>query len=242
MAPAAVVAAAAVHDDVITWLSAALTYHDTCRDGLHEEVDGDGKDGRTVKAQMLGYLANLRERLSNSLAIFKAWGAPDGDVSGGVTVQKRLLLSSSSGGHGDLTFSAPRWVKHSDRRLLVAPTADIVPNMVVAKDGSGTHVSIGDAVEVAPAHSTRRVVIYIKAGVYSENVNVARNKTNLMLVGDGAGQTVVVERRSVGDGLRTFDTATISVSGDWFMLRATGLSVFHGSTSPVAFQMPTASL
>ncbi|CAD6240706.1 unnamed protein product [Miscanthus lutarioriparius] len=217
---AAGAAAADVHDDVMAWLSAALTYHDTCRDGLHEEVDADrggGKDGHTVKAQMLRSLANLREHLSNSLAIFKAQGAPDGDVAG-VTVQKRQLLSASSG-HGDLTFGAPRWVKHNDRRLLDAPTADIVPDMVVAKDGSGTHQSIGDAVEAAPVHSARRVVIYIKAGVYTENVSVARNKTNLVLVGDGAGQTVVVGRRSVGDGLRTFDTATLSVSGDGFMVR-----------------------
>ena len=52
-------------------------------------------------------------------------------------------------------FPAPRWVKHNDRRLLDAPTADIVPDMVVAKDGSGTHQSIGDAVEAAPVHSAR---------------------------------------------------------------------------------------
>ncbi|EES02180.1 hypothetical protein BDA96_03G005500 [Sorghum bicolor] len=215
-APAAA-AAAIAHDDVMTWLSAALTYHDTCRDGLHEEVDADGKDdGRAVKAQMLGSLGNLMEHLSNSLAIFKAWGAPV--VSGGLPVQKRQLLSARSG-HGDLTFPAPSWVKHSDRRLLEVPTGDMVPDMVVAMDGSGTHQRIGDAVEAAPVRSARRVVIYIKAGVYGENVKVARNKTNLMLVGDGAGQTVVVGRRSVADGLRTFDTATLSVSGDGFMMR-----------------------
>ncbi|CAD6233696.1 unnamed protein product [Miscanthus lutarioriparius] len=195
-APAAAVAAAAVHDDVMTWLSAALTYHDTCRDGLHEQVDADGKDGRAVKAQMLGYLANLREHLSNSLAIFKAWGAPpDGDVSGAVPVRKRQLLSASSG-HGDLTFPAP-----SQGRQRNAPEHR-------RRRGGCSR-----------AQRPRRVVIYIKAGVYSENVKVARNKTNLVLVGDGAGETVVVGRRSVGDGLRTFDTATLSVSGDGFMVR-----------------------
>jgi pectin methylesterase-like acyl-CoA thioesterase len=112
----------------------------------------------------------------------------------------------------------------------------------VAKDGSGTHVSIGDAVEAAPAHSTRRVVIYIKAGVYSENVKVARDKTNLMLVGAGAGQTVVVGRPTVGDGLRTFDTATLSVSGDGFMMRdlKTDLSAPHRPTGQLPTGFPNA--
>jgi hypothetical protein len=32
---------AGLHDDVMDWLGTALTYHDTCRDGLHEGVDAD---------------------------------------------------------------------------------------------------------------------------------------------------------------------------------------------------------
>jgi hypothetical protein len=86
---------------------------------------------------MLQYLTNLGEHLSNCLAIFKALGTTPGGgcISG---VHRRLLSSNKD----DVSFP-PRWVKHSDRRLLVPAAAD----MVVAKDGSGTHLSISDAVE-----------------------------------------------------------------------------------------------
>ncbi|KAG2585950.1 hypothetical protein PVAP13_5NG005900 [Panicum virgatum] len=194
--------AAAAHtndDDVMSWLSAALTYYDTCHDSLQQVGSDEDGDRRRVKAQMLEYLTNLGEHLSNSLAIFKALGTtPKVD--------------------DDVRFP-PRWVNHSDRRLLVAAAADMVPDMVVAKDGSGMHLSISDAVEAAPEYSSRRVVIYVTAGVYTENVMIGRAKTNLMLVGAGAGETEVVGWRSVQDGFKTFHTATVSVLGDGFMMR-----------------------
>jgi len=62
-------------------------------------------------------------------------------------------------------------------------------------------------------------VIYVTAGVYTENVMIERAKTNLMLVGAGAGETVVVGWRSVQDGFKTFHTATVSALADGFMMR-----------------------
>ncbi|KAL6627025.1 hypothetical protein ACP70R_030751 [Stipagrostis hirtigluma subsp. patula] len=206
-------------DDVMTWLSAALTYHDTCRDSLDEVGAGDDEDGR-IKPQMLQYLTDLGEHLSNSLAIFTARGRTDGDLSG-VPVHSQLhrrLLLANDDGINDVTFP-PRWVNHGDRRLLEAAAADIEPDMVVAKDGSGTHRKIRDAVRAAPEHSHRRVVIYVKAGVYVENVKVGIKKTNLMLIGDGVGRTVVVGYRSVHGKLTTFHTATLAVAGAGFIMR-----------------------
>ncbi|RLN23804.1 hypothetical protein C2845_PM07G40090 [Panicum miliaceum] len=90
----AAAAAANTDDDVMTWLSAALTYYDTCHDRLQQVGADDDKDRRRVKAQMLQYLTNLGEHLSNSLAIFKALGTttPGGGISG---VHRRLLLASN---------------------------------------------------------------------------------------------------------------------------------------------------
>jgi pectinesterase len=51
-------------------------------------------------------------------------------------------------------------------------------------------------------------VIHIKAGAYFENVEVIKKKTNLMLVGDGIGQTVVKASRNVVDGWTTFQSST----------------------------------
>ncbi|KAL5221609.1 hypothetical protein ABZP36_026322 [Zizania latifolia] len=202
-------------DDVMTWLSAALTNHDTCQDSLQEVVDGDDDDG-SIKPKMLGYLGNLGEHLSNSLAIFAARGRPGGDLSGVPVhnqLHRRLLASDND------NASFPRWVKHNDRRILQAAASEIEPDMVVAKDGTGTHRTINDAIKAAPERSHRRVVIYIKAGVYIENIKIGRKKTNLMLVGDGASKTVVVGHRSVYDNFTTFHTATLAVTGPGFIMR-----------------------
>ncbi|KAL6850231.1 hypothetical protein ACP4OV_020858 [Aristida adscensionis] len=198
-------------DDVMTWLSAALTFHDTCHESL-QEVGADDDEGGRIKPRMLEYLTDLGEHLSNSLAIFTARGRPDSGELSGVPVHnqlhRRLLAASDGDTISDVTFP-PRWVKHGDRRLLQAAAADIVPDMVVAKDGSGTHRKIRDAIKAAPEHSHRRVVIYVKAGVYFENVKVGRKKTNLMLIGDGAGKTVLIGYRSVRGNFTTFHTATL---------------------------------
>lgn len=199
-------------DDIMTWLSAALTSHDTCMDSLQEVGaggDAGDDDGGRIKPQMLGYLGNLGEHLSNSLAIFAARGRPGGELSD-VPVHNQLhrrLLTIDDDDDDDGSF--PRWVRHNDRRLLQAAAAEIEADMVVAKDGTGTHRKIRDAIKAAPEHSRRRVVIYVKAGVYTENVKIGSKKTNLMLVGDGAGKTVVVGYRSVHDNYTTFHTATL---------------------------------
>lgn len=52
-------------------------------------------------------------------------------------------------------------------------------------------------------------MIYIKAGAYFENVEVERNKTMLMFLGDGIGKTVVKAGRNVVDGFTTFRSATV---------------------------------
>lgn len=205
-------------DDIMTWLSAALTSHDTCMDSLQEVGAGDDDGGR-IKPQMLGYLGNLGEHLSNSLAIFAARGRPGGELSD-VPVHNQLhrrLLTIDDDDDDDGSF--PRWVRHNDRRLLQAAAAEIEADMVVAKDGTGTHRKIRDAIKAAPEHSRRRVVIYVKAGVYTENVKIGSKKTNLMLVGDGAGKTVVVGYRSVHDNYTTFHTATLAVAGAGFIMR-----------------------
>uniref|UniRef100_J3LBW4 Pectinesterase n=1 Tax=Oryza brachyantha TaxID=4533 RepID=J3LBW4_ORYBR len=115
----------------------------------------------------------------------------------------------------------PRWLTARDRRLLLGPAEPLVENadLVVAKDGTGTHRTISDAVKAAPERSERRTVIHVKAGRYDENVKVGRKKTNLVFVGDGKGVTVVSGGRSVADNYTTFHTATFAASGRGFMMR-----------------------
>nr|GEX03748.1 pectinesterase-like [Tanacetum cinerariifolium] len=101
----------------------------------------------------------------------------------------------------------PHWMSVKDRKLLQSGT--VIPNVVVAADGSGDHKTVAAAVEAAPKKSKTRYVIRIKAGVYRENVEVPKGKTNIMFIGDGRKNTIITASRSVkGTGHTTFESAT----------------------------------
>jgi pectinesterase len=88
-------------------------------------------------------------------------------------------------------------------------------NAVVARDNSGKYTSIQKAVSAAPKNSKTRWVIYVKAGVYYEQVQIPSGTTNLYLVGDGIGRTVITGNRNVGCncGVTTFQSATLGTYG-----------------------------
>ncbi|KAF5945596.1 hypothetical protein HYC85_015824 [Camellia sinensis] len=66
---------------------------------------------------------------------------------------------------------------------------------------------------------TNRFVIYIKAGVYNENVVIKRSMKNLMFIGDGIDATIVTGNKNTQAGSTTFRSATVGVSGDGFIAR-----------------------
>ncbi|KAJ1279019.1 hypothetical protein BS78_04G123400 [Paspalum vaginatum] len=201
----------AARDDALTWLSAALTNHDTCADGLAEA--GVAGDGAPHHARLAVARATVRDTLAMYAAETEtaAAAATDGDgARDGNNETKRGA------------WGLPRWLPARDRRLLQATTAALADSadFVVAKDGTGTHATITDAVKAAPECSERRTVIHVKAGRYDENVKVGMRKTNLVFVGDGKGVTVVAGSRSVaGNNYTTFRTATFAASGFGFMMR-----------------------
>ncbi|CAI0419331.1 unnamed protein product, partial [Linum tenue] len=94
-------------------------------------------------------------------------------------------------------------------------------DVVVAADGSGDYATVGAAVAAAPSKSSKRYIIRIKAGVYKENVEVGKGKTNIMFVGDNKETTIITGSRSVGDGFTTFSSATVGnyVVGQGFLAR-----------------------
>lgn len=144
--------------DVMTWLSAALTNQDTCAEGF-EGLSGAVRDQMVTRG-----LQDLSELVSNCLAIFAAVGG--GDDFAGVPIQnrrRRRLLGN--GEYGDEVGSGyPKWMSREERRLLDAPASKIQADIVVSKDGNGTVKTIEQAIKKAPEHSSRRIIIYIKAG------------------------------------------------------------------------------
>ncbi|KAL1807677.1 hypothetical protein ACET3Z_024667 [Daucus carota] len=183
-------------NDIQTWLSAALTDHQTCKNGF-------------LDFNLNSYLnsfpfaeTNISKFLSNSLAIHKATAATS--LSNAKNIKGRRLLN-----HHEF----PEWLTTADRKLLqAAPEADLV----VAQDGSGDYTTISEAVAASAQRSgSGRFVIYVKSGVYKENVEITMK--NLMLVGDGIDATVVTGSKNSQDGITTFKTATFATTGDGFI-------------------------
>ncbi|XP_011024825.1 PREDICTED: probable pectinesterase/pectinesterase inhibitor 34 [Populus euphratica] len=196
-------------EDVVTWLSAALTNQDTCNEGF-EGVNG------TVKDQMTEKLKDLTELVSNCLAIFSA--SNGGDFSG-VPIQNKRRLMTEDGDKSEAD-NCPSWLGRRERRLLGLPVSAIQADIIVSGDGSGTFKTISEAIKKAPEHSTRRTIIYVRAGRYVEdNLKVGRKKWNLMFIGDGMGKTIITGGRSVFNHVTTFHTASFAATGTGFIAR-----------------------
>ena len=145
--------------DVLTWLSAAMTNQDTCTEGF-DEVSG------FVKDQMVEKLRDLSELVSNCLAIFAASGG-DNDFAG-VPIQnrrrRRLMEEDSDISATQDSTGFPKWVSRRDRSLLQMPVSSIQADIIVSQDGNGTYETIAEAIKKAPENSSRRTIIYVKAG------------------------------------------------------------------------------
>ncbi|XP_042031684.1 pectinesterase-like [Salvia splendens] len=193
---------AAHKENLLTLLSAAQTNQESCLDGFSH----DGADKKVREALIAGQMHVFR-LVSNVMAIIK--NLSDHEVATKLKSEGRTLAEEQG--------EWPEWLSAGDRRLLQATT--VTPDVTVAADGSGDHRTVAAAVAAAPEGSSRRYVIRIKAGVYRENVEIPRRKTNLMFVGDGRTTTIITASRNVVDGSTTFNSATVAVVGGGFLAR-----------------------
>ncbi|CAO2174151.1 unnamed protein product [Urochloa humidicola] len=210
----AAAAARRAEEDLHAWLSAALGNQDTCVEGFRST---DGRLARRVEAAV----AQLTQLVSNLLAMHKRLRsitplhhAPPGRNNG------------TGGGADNPGSELPPWVtdveedpKPKRGRAGGGGGKPTRVDVVVAQDGSGRYRTVSEAVARAPNHSRRKYVIYVKRGVYHENVEVRKRKTNLVLVGEGMGETVISGSRSFSGGWTTFRSATFAVAGAGFVAR-----------------------
>ncbi|GFP88305.1 putative pectinesterase/pectinesterase inhibitor 24 [Phtheirospermum japonicum] len=211
-------------DDLMTWLSSAGTYQQTCIDDLEGASSGISRFANDN-------FKNSNEYTSNSLAILSSFGESI-DALGAIGRRRRLM-----------SLDGPGWVTSKDRRLLQSPSSKIKADAVVAKDGSGKYKTIKAALAAVPEKSKKRFVIYVKKGVYYENVRVEKKLWNVMMVGDGKGATVVSGSLNVVDGTPTFQSATFAVFGQGFIARDMGFRNTAGAAKHQAVAlMSTADL
>lgn len=175
------------------WLSAALSNQDTCLEGF------EGTD-RHLESFIRGSLTQVTQLITNVLTLY---------------TQLHTLPFKPPSHYGDKTNTFfPKWMTEGDKKLMLASPNGMHVDVVVAVDGSGRYRSISEAINDAPNYSKRRYVIYVKKGVYKENVDMKKKKTNIMLIGDGIGATVVTGNRNFMQGWTTFRTATVGKKFD----------------------------
>lgn len=193
-----------VHDaqgELQTWLSAAVSNQDTCLEGF----DGTNQH---VRNSIKGSLTQVTQLVSNVLTMYTQLHTlpfrPPRQHSYNNNNKNHTRKSKSD------QNSFPKWMTEGDKNLMVSssPSKGMHVDAVVSLDGSGKYRSISEAINDAPNHSNRRYVIYVKKGVYRENVDMKKKKTNIMLIGDGIGATVISSSRNFMQGWTTFRSAT----------------------------------
>ncbi|XP_074588931.1 putative pectinesterase/pectinesterase inhibitor 13 [Curcuma longa] len=189
--------------DMRTWLSAVVTYQQTCIDGF---PDGELKD--RMNAAMKG----AKELTSNALAI----------ISKASSLLSLIDLSSRRRRLLDDQKFYPFWFTKDHRRMLRNLRGKLTPNVTVAKDGTGNFTTINEALADMPEKYEGRYVIYVKEGEYEEQVNVTKKMVDVTMYGDGAKTTIITGSKNFVDGTRTFLTATFYAGGNRFM--AVGLT------------------
>lgn len=212
-------------DDIQTYLSSATTNHETCKNGFTDL-------NVPMKSQLFTSTStNFSQLLTNALAINGAMSTISfkpytwKDTSGGVGGGGRRLLANEF----------PTWISKPNHKLLHSLTSNTKANLVVAKDGTGNYRTISEAIAAAKhlRNGTRRFIIYVKAGIYKENVVITNKMTNLMLIGDGIDATIVSGNKNVHDGSTTFRSATFAISGNGFI--AKGMT-FENTAGPQKHQ------
>ena len=127
--------------DLNSWLSAVISYQQTCVDGFPEGQ---------LKNDLQTLFKDSKEFVSNSLAIVSQVGSflsTFQSLAGG-----RLLAEKSKSPLDflDKVDGLPSWISPKDRRILKAADNKPTPNVTVAKDGSGNFKTISEALAAIP--------------------------------------------------------------------------------------------
>lgn len=184
-------------EDFKVWLSAALTYEDTCLNGFDNSTSKAGESMKEALKVAMELTYNGLCMVSKISSILNAFHIP---------FLNRRLMSEEK----ESESASPSWATVGQRKLLQATPGTINPNVVVALDGSGKYKSIKEALQEVPEKNKEPFVIYVKEGVYTEWINVTKLMTNVMLIGDGPTKTKITNDKGFTDGINTFATATFS--------------------------------
>ncbi|XP_023637007.1 probable pectinesterase/pectinesterase inhibitor 54 [Capsella rubella] len=170
--------------DVQTWLSAAMTFQQACKDSILDSGDSSSSSISRM-TQKMDHLSRL---VSNSLALVD-------------TIMENPKPETKS-------TVLPRWVTAGERRLLVGRER---AHVVVAKDGSGDYRTVMEAVTAAHGHG--RFIIYVKRGVYKEKVSIHKHEITLIGEGKDQTVIVGGDSYAGGTSVPDTATMTVTGDG-----------------------------
>lgn len=189
--------------DFRNWLSAVISYQESCMEGFENGKEGEEKVKEQLNTQsldMMGKLTGIALDIVTDLSkILEQF-----NLNLDLKPASRRLLAEEVDSEG-----FPTWFSAADRKLLgKANKGKVKPNVVVAQDGSGQFKTIKQAIDSYPNNLKGRYVIYVKAGVYDEYITVPKKSANILMYGDGPTKTIVTGRKCFADGVKTMQTAT----------------------------------
>ncbi|KAB5553360.1 hypothetical protein DKX38_010671 [Salix brachista] len=205
--------------DVQTKFSSCLTNENSCRDGFSHS-----KKDKKVRAKLSSGLDDVTQSCEKALGMITS--KPTAEMANGQKTTDRKLKENDDSNEVGAEWS-------STDRLLFQLSSLTPPDVVVAVDGSGNYTTVSAAVSAAPSYSSKRYIIRIKAGVYRENVEVPKEKSNIMFLGDGRKTTIITGSRSVAGGSTTYQSATVAVEGQGFLARDI---TFQNTAGPSKYQ------
>ena len=172
--------------DAAAYLSAALTNKNTCLEAL------DSASGPLLKT-LVRAVRDTYKHVSNALSILSSQKSHN---------NRRLM-----------DMGVPSWIskKLESRNRILESECDPSKMLTVAADGTGNFTTITDAINFAPNNSNDKTIIYIKKGVYEENLEIPIYKRNIFLRGDGTDATIITGKRSVADGWTTYRSTTLGM-------------------------------
>ncbi|CAL0316515.1 unnamed protein product [Lupinus luteus] len=202
----------AVHDqspDFRNWLSAIISYQESCMDGFEDGKDGEEKVKEQMHTESLDVMGRLTgialDIVTDMTKILQEF-----DLKLDLKPASRRLLAEEIDDEG-----FPTWFSATDRHLLAKGKGKTgqgpKPNVVVAQDGSGQFKTIKEAIDSYPKDLKGRYIIYVKAGVYDEYILIPKKSANILMYGDGPAKTIVTGRKCFRDGIKTMHTATFGI-------------------------------
>ncbi|XLS89594.1 hypothetical protein HN51_065602 [Arachis hypogaea] len=204
--------------DLKNWLSAVISYQQSCINIFEDQNKGE----RKIKEQLQSLSLDRVEKVSIiTLDIVTGLAKIIEDL--GLHVEMKPIASSGRVLREEVDNEGfPDWFSSSDRKLLAKDVKFHVPNVVVAKDGSGNFRTVQDAINSYPKAKSfqERYIIYVKAGIYKENCTVPSYAMNIFMYGDGPTKTIITASMSnVTHNLKAMFTATFVNKAGMFLAK-----------------------